>query len=45
MFINYIENMDWFTSLVFTKSGTNYNIAKDFGQVKLEMIETEYQAL
>ena len=45
MFMNHIKNMGWLTSLVFTESGTNYNIAKDFGQFKLETIETEYQAL
>ena len=33
------------TSLVFTKSGTDYNSAKDFGQVNLENIDMEYQAL
>ena len=37
--------MGWLTSLVFTKSGTYYNIAKDFGQVQLETTKTEYQAL
>ena len=37
--------MGWLTSLVFTESGTDYNIAKDFVQVKLEAIYTEYQAL
>ena len=45
MFVNHIKNMGWLTSLVFTESGTDYNIAKDFGQFKLEMIETEYQDL
>ena len=45
MFMNHIENLGWITSLVFTKSGTDYNIAKYFGQVKIEMIETDYQAL
>ena len=43
--MNHIENMGWITSLVFTESGTNYNIAKDFGQVKIETIETDSQAL
>ena len=43
--MNHIENMGWITSLGFTKSGTDYNIAKDFGQVKIETIETDYQAL
>ena len=37
--------MGWITSLVFTESGTDYNIAKDFVQVKIETIGTEYQAL
>ena len=45
MFMNHIENMGWITSLVFTESGTDYNIAKDFGQVKVETIETDYKAL
>ena len=44
MFINHIENMGWITSLVFTVSGTDYNIANDFRQVKIETIETDYQA-
>ena len=39
------KNMGWFTSLVFTKLGKGYNIAKDFGHIRLETIETEYQAL
>ena len=43
MFMNHIENMGWITSLVFTESGTDYNIAKYFGQVKIETIETDYQ--
>ena len=29
MFMNKIENMGWLTSLVFSESGTYYNIAKD----------------
>ena len=45
MFINHIENMGWITSLVFAESGTDYNIAKDFGQVIIETTETDYQAL
>ena len=45
MFMNDIKNMGWLTSLFFTKSGTDYNVAKDFGLIKLETIETEYQAL
>ena len=45
MFMNHIENMGWITSLVFTKSATDYNIVKDFGQVKVETIETDYKAL
>ena len=43
--MNHIKNMGWITSLVFTESGTDYNIAKYFGQVKIETIETDYQAL
>ena len=39
-----IENMGWITSLVFTESCIDYN-AKDFEQVKIETIETDYQAL
>ena len=45
MFMNHIENMGWITSLIITESGTDYNIAKDFEQVKIEKIETDYQAL
>ena len=45
MFMNHTENMGWITSLIFNESGTDYNIAKDFGQVKIETIETDYQAL
>ena len=37
--------MGWLKYLVFAESGTDYNIVKDLGQVKLEMVETEYQAL
>ena len=37
--------MGWLTYIVFAESGKNYNIAKYFGQVKLEAVETEYQAL
>ena len=37
--------MGWFISLVFTESGTYYNVTNDFVQVKLETIEKEYQAL
>ena len=40
-----IENMGWITSLVFTESGRDYNIVKDFGKVRLETIETDYQDL
>ena len=32
--------MGWITSLIFTESGTDYNIAKYFVQVKIETIET-----
>ena len=45
MFMNQIKNMGCITSLVFTESGTYYNIVKYFGQVKIETIETDYQAL
>ena len=45
MFMNHIKNMGWITSIVFTKSGTDYNIAKYFLQVRIETIETYYQAL
>ena len=44
-FMNHIKTMGWITSLVFTEPGTDYNIAKDFGQVKIETIETDYQDL
>ena len=45
IFMNHIKNMGWLTYLIFTKSGTGNNTRKDFSQVKLEKIETEYQAL
>ena len=45
MFMNHIKNTGWLTSIVFTKSGTDYNIPKDFRQVKLNTIKTEYQAI
>ena len=45
MFMNHIKNMGWITSLVFTESGTYHNITKDFVQVRVEMIDTDYQAL
>ena len=45
MVMNPIKIMGWFKSLIFTKSGIYYNIAKYFVQVRLETIETEYQAL
>ena len=45
MFMNHIKNMRWITALIFTISGTYYNIAKYFGQVRIDKIETEYQAL
>ena len=44
MFMNHIKNMGWITSLIFTESGTDYNNAKYFGQVKIETMETDYQA-
>ena len=43
--MNHIENMGWIDALVFNESGTDYNIATDFGQVTLETIETGYQTL
>ena len=45
MFMNHIEDMGWITYLVFTESGIHYNIAKGFGQVRIETIETDYQDL
>ena len=45
MFMNHIKNMGWITSLIFTESGKDHNIAKYFGQVKIETIETDYQVL
>ena len=45
IFMNYIKNMGLITSLVFTESGTYYNIEKYFGQSRIETIETDYQAL
>ena len=45
IFMNHIKNMGWITSLIFTESGTDYNITKDFGQFKIEALETDYQAL
>ena len=45
MLMNHIKNMGCITSLVFTKSGTDYNIAKDFGQVRIYTIEKYYQDL
>ena len=45
IFMNHIKDMSWLTSLVLTESGTDYNTAKYFGQVKLETIEAGYQAL
>ena len=41
----HIKNMGWIASLIFTESGTDYTIAKYFGQVKIEMIEIDYQGL
>ena len=45
MIMNHIQNMGWIIFLVFTESGTDYNIAKDFGQVIIETIEIDYQSL
>ena len=43
--MNSIDNMSWITYLIFTKSGTDYNIVKIFGQARIETIETDYQVL
>ena len=40
MFMNHIKNMGWITSLVFTGSGIDYNIEKDFGKFRIDTIET-----
>ena len=45
MFVNHIESMGWIISLVFTESVTYYNILKGFGQVIIDMIKIDYQAL
>ena len=45
MFMNHIKNMGWITSLVFTESVIDYNIENDYRQVRIETIETDYQAL
>ena len=45
MFMNHIENMGWITSLVFTESGTDYNIAKNFGKFRIYTIDSDYQDL
>ena len=45
MLMNHIENIGWITSLVFTKLGIYYKIAKDFWKVIIKVIETDYQAL
>ena len=45
MFMNHSKNMGWITFFVFTEPGTDYNIAKDFGQVSIQTIETDYQAI
>ena len=45
MFMNHIENIGWIQSLDFTESDIDYNIAKDFGQVRIETMEKYYQAL
>ena len=42
MFMNNIKNMGWITSLVFTESGTDYNIANYFRQIIIDTIETDY---
>ena len=43
--MNNIKNTGWLKYLVLTESGTDYNIANDFGKVQLDRIKTEYQAL
>ena len=45
MFMNHIENIGLFTSLVFSVSETDYAITKDFGVLRLGMIEITYQDL
>ena len=45
MFVNHIKNMGWIIYLDFTESVTDYNIAKEFVQVKIETIDTDHQAL
>ena len=45
MFMDHIENMGRITSLVLAKVDTDYNIAKDFGQFRIETIETDYKDL
>ena len=45
MFINHIKNMGLIISLIFTESGTYYNIAKDFVRIRIETIEKDYQTL
>ena len=45
IFMNHIKDMGLITCLAFTKSGTDYIIAKDFGQYIIEMKEKYFQAL
>ena len=45
MFMNHIKNMGWITYLVFTKSGTDCDIAKDCRKVRIETTETDCQDL
>ena len=45
MFMNHIKNLGWITYLVFAEAGTDYNIAKDFGQVRIETIDAHYQSM
>ena len=40
--MNHIKNIVWITSLFFTESVTDYNLAKDFEPVRIETIETDY---
>ena len=45
MFMNQIKNMGWIASLIFIKSGTDYNIATGFRKFRIESIEIDYQDL
>ena len=45
MSMNHIKILGWITSIVFTKSSIDDNIARDFVQVRVETIEKYYQVL